>query len=241
MGNHEMTSSLQIKIFADGASLPGILEMSRNPLISGFTTNPTLMRKAGISNYEAFAREALQVVTTLPISFEVFSDELREMERQALKIMSWAENVYVKIPSTNTHGESTHEMAARLAQAGVKLNVTAMTTPAHVARMLPALAGGPPAIVSIFAGRVADSGRDPVPLMQECLELLKSAPNVELLWASPREVLNLIQAEEIGCHIITMTNELISKITLLGKDLDEFALDTVRMFHQDAKSVGFSL
>lgn len=236
-----MTSSLQIKIFADGASLPGILEMSRNPLISGFTTNPTLMRKAGISNYEAFAREALQVVTTLPISFEVFSDELREMERQALKIMSWAENVYVKIPSTNTHGESTHEMAARLAQAGVKLNVTAMTTPAHVARMLPALAGGPPAIVSIFAGRVADSGRDPVPLMQECLELLKSAPNVELLWASPREVLNLIQAEEIGCHIITMTNELISKITLLGKDLDEFALDTVRMFHQDAKSVGFSL
>ena len=167
MGNHKMTSSLQIEIFADGASLPGILEMSRNPLISGFTTNPTLMRKAGISDYEAFAREALQVVTTLPISFEVFSDELREMERQALKIASWGNNVYVKIPSTNTHGESTHEVAACLAQAGVKLNITAMTTPSHVARMLPSLAGGPPAIASIFAGRVADSGRDPVPLMQE--------------------------------------------------------------------------
>jgi transaldolase len=241
MGNNKMTSSLQIKIFADGASLPGILEMSRNPLISGFTTNPTLMRKAGISDYEAFAREALQVVTMLPISFEVFSDELREMERQALKVASWAENVYVKIPSTNTHGESTHEMAARLAQAGVKLNVTAMTTPEHVARMLPALAGGPPAIASIFAGRVADSGRDPVPLMRDCLELLQTAPNVELLWASPREVHNLIQANEIGCHIITMTNDLISKMTLLGKDLDEFAMDTVKMFRHDAEQAGFHL
>jgi transaldolase len=241
MGNHEMTSSLQIKIFADGASLPGILEMSRNPLISGFTTNPTLMRKAGISDYEAFARESLEFVTTLPISFEVFSDELHEMERQALKIATWGDNVYVKIPSTNTRGESTHEMAARLAQSGVKLNVTAMTTPAHVARMLPALAGGPPAIASIFAGRVADSGRDPVPLMRECLELLKSAPNVELLWASPREVLNLIQADELGCHIITMTNDLISKITLLGKDLDEFAMETVKMFRRDAEQAGFQL
>ena len=241
MGNHEMTQSLKIKIFADGASLPGILEMSRNPLISGFTTNPTLMRKAGISDYEAFAREALQVVTTLPISFEVFSDEMREMERQALKIAKWGDNVYVKIPSTNTLGESTHGMAARLAQAGVKLNVTAMTTPAHVARMLPALSGGPPAIASIFAGRVADSGRDPVPLMRDCLELLQTAPNVELLWASPREVLNLIQANEIGCHIITMTNDLISKMTLLGKNLDEFAMDTVKMFRNDAEQAGFSI
>lgn len=241
MGKHEMTHSLKIKIFADGASLPGILEMSRNPLISGFTTNPTLMRKAGISDYEAFAREALQVVTTLPISFEVFSDEMREMERQALKIAKWGDNVYVKIPSTNTLGESTHEMAARLAQAGVKLNVTAMTTPEHVARMLPALSGGPPAIASIFAGRVADSGRDPVPLMRDCLELLQTAPNVELLWASPREVLNLIQANEIGCHIITMTNDLISKMTLLGKNLDEFAMDTVKMFRHDAEQAGFHL
>lgn len=241
MGNHEMTSSLKIKIFADGASLNGILEMSRNPLISGFTTNPTLMRKAGISDYEAFAREALQVVTTLPISFEVFSDELREMERQALKIASWGDNVYVKIPSTNTHGESTHEMAARLAQAGVMLNVTAMTTAAHVARMLPSLAGGPPAIVSIFAGRVADSGRDPVPIMCDCLSMLKSAPNIELLWASPRELYNLIQANDIGCNIITMTNDLIAKIPLLGKDLDEFALDTVQMFARDSELAGYRL
>ena len=236
-----MTPPLKIKIFADGASLPGILEMSRNPLISGFTTNPTLMRKAGITDYEAFAREALQVVTTLPISFEVFSDELPEMERQALKIASWGDNVYVKIPSTNTHGESTHGLAARLAQSGVKLNVTAMTTPAHLNRMLPSLAGGPPAVASIFAGRVADSGRDPMPLMRECLEILQSAQNVELLWASPRELLNLIQADEIGCHIITMTNDLISKIPTLGKNLDEFALDTVKMFARDSEAAGYRL
>jgi len=236
-----MTPPLKIKIFADGASLPGILEMSRNPLISGFTTNPTLMRKAGITDYEAFAHEALQVVTTLPISFEVFSDELPEMERQALKIASWGDNVYVKIPSTNTHGESTHKMAARLAQSGVKLNVTAMTTSSHVTRMLPALAGGPPAIASIFAGRVADSGRDPMPLMRECLEILQSAPNVELLWASPRELFNLVQADEIGCHIITMTNDLISKIPTLGKNLDEFALDTVKMFARDSEAAGYRL
>jgi transaldolase len=236
-----MTPPLKIKIFADGASLPGILEMSRNPLISGFTTNPTLMRKAGITDYEAFAHEALQVVTSLPISFEVFSDELPEMERQALKIASWGDNVYVKIPSTNTHGESTHELAARLAASGVKLNVTAMTTPEHLARMLPSLAGGPPAIASIFAGRVADSGRDPLPIMRECLELIQSAPNVELLWASPRELFNLIQADEIGCHIITMTNDLISKIPTLGKNLDEFALDTVKMFARDSEAAGYRL
>jgi transaldolase len=236
-----MTPPLKIKIFADGASLPGILEMSRNPLISGFTTNPTLMRKAGITDYEAFAHEALQVVTSLPISFEVFSDELPEMERQALKIASWGDNVYVKIPSTNTHGESTHELAARLAASGVKLNVTAMTTPEHLARILPSLEGGPPAIASIFAGRVADSGRDPLPLMRECLELIQSAPNVELLWASPRELFNLIQADEIGCHIITMTNDLISKIPTLGKNLDEFALDTVKMFARDSEAAGYRL
>jgi len=236
-----MTPPLKIKIFADGASLPGILEMSRNPLISGFTTNPTLMRKAGITDYEAFAHEALQVVTSLPISFEVFSDELPEMERQALKIASWGDNVYVKIPSTNTHGESTHELAARLTASRVKLNVSAMTTPEHLARMLPSLAGGPPAIASIFAGRVADSGRDPLPLMRECLELIQSAPNVELLWASPRELFNLIQADEIGCHIITMTNDLISKIPTLGKNLDEFALDTVKMFARDSEAAGYRL
>lgn len=236
-----MTPSFRVKIFADGASLTGILEMSRNPLISGFTTNPTLMRKAGITDYEAFAREALHLVPELPISFEVFSDELDEMERQARKIASWGENVFVKIPSTNTQGESTHELAGRLSQAGVKLNITAMTTPQHLSRMLPSLAGGPPAIASIFAGRVADSGRDPLPLMHECLELLKTAPNVELLWASPRELFNLVQADAMGCHIITMTNDLIAKIPLLGKNLDEFALDTVRMFARDSEAAGYKL
>ena len=236
-----MSRAFRIKIFADGASLGGILEMSRNPLISGFTTNPTLMRKAGITDYEAFAREALHEVPELPISFEVFSDELSEMERQALKIAAWGKNVFVKIPSTNTRGESTRELAGRLAQAGVKLNITAMTTVQHVERMLPTLAGGPPAVASLFAGRVADSGRDPVPLMKECLEVLRSAPNVELLWASPRELFNLVQAEEIGCHIITMTNDLISKIPLLGKDLDEFALDTVKMFARDSEAAGYRL
>lgn len=231
----------KIKIFADGADLAGILEMSRNPLISGFTTNPTLMRKAGISDYEAFARQVLAEITQLPISFEVFSDDLADMERQALKISSWAENVYVKIPATNTRGESTCPAVKNLARAGVKLNVTAMTQPAHIARMLPALAEGPSAIVSIFAGRVADSGRDPLPLMRECLALIANVPNVELLWASPREILNLVQAEAIGCQIITMTNDLIAKIPLIGKDLDEFALDTVRMFDRDAKAAGFTL
>lgn len=234
-------TSFRTKIFADGASLIGILEMSRNPLISGFTTNPTLMRKAGITDYEAFAREALHLVPELPVSFEVFSDDFSDMERQALKISSWGGNVYVKIPSTNTRGESTHELAGRLAQAGVKLNITAMTTPEHVARMLPALAGGPPAIASIFAGRVADSGRDPLPLMRECLEILSTAANVELLWASPRELFNLVQAESIGCHIITMTNDLIAKIPLLGKDLNKFALETVEMFFRDSEAAGYRL
>ncbi len=236
-----MNRKFKIKIFADGADLAGILEMTRNPLISGFTTNPTLMRKAGITDYEAFAKQVLAEVSRLPISFEVFSDELPDMERQALKISSWAENVYVKIPATNTRGESTRPVVESLARAGVKLNITAMTTPAHIAGMLPVLAGGPPAIVSVFAGRVADSGRDPVPLMHECLAIIEDTPNIELLWASPREILNLVQADAIGCQIITMTNDLIAKIPLLGKDLDEFALDTVRMFDRDAKAAGFRL
>lgn len=233
--------NFNIKIFADGASIPGMLEMMRNPLISGFTTNPTLMKKAGIRDYEAFAREVLANITTLPISFEVFSDTPDEMQRQALLISSWAENVYVKIPSTNTKGEPTTPVIANLAQEGVKLNITAMTTPAQVAALLPALADGPPAIASVFAGRIADSGRDPVPLMMECLRVLSNCPNVELLWASPREIFNLVQAEETGCHIITMTNDLIAKIPLIGKDLDQYALDTVRMFAKDAESAGYQL
>ncbi|MDH4445808.1 MAG: transaldolase [Akkermansiaceae bacterium] len=231
----------QIKIFADGASISGMLEMMGNPLVSGFTTNPTLMKKAGIRDYEAFAKEVLANITNLPISFEVFSDTLEEMQRQALLISSWAENVYVKIPSTNTQGISTTPTIANLAKEGVKLNITAMTTPAQVAALVPALADGPPAIASVFAGRIADSGRDPLPLMKECLQLLSETPNVELLWASPREIFNLVQAGQIGCHIITMTNELIAKIPLIGKDLDEYALETVRMFAKDAESAGYEL
>jgi len=233
--------NFKIKIFADGASISGMLDMMNNPLISGFTTNPTLMNKAGIRHYEAFAREALEMITELPISFEVFSDTLEEMQRQAILISSWARNVYVKIPSTNTHGEPTTPIVRNLAREGVKLNVTAMTTPAQVAALLPALADGPPAIASVFAGRIADSGRDPVPLMKECLQLLAATPNVELLWASPREIFNLVQADEMGCHIITMTNDLIAKVPLIGKDLDEYALDTVRMFARDAESAGYQL
>ena len=241
MGVHEVNRTFKTKIFADGADLAGILEMARNPLISGFTTNPTLMRKAGITDYEAFAKQVLIEVNHLPISFEVFSDDLLDMERQALKISSWAENIYVKIPATNTRGVSTRSVVLNLMRAGVKLNITAMTTPAHIAEMLPALAGGPAAIVSVFAGRVADSGRDPVPLMRDCMSLIAESPNVELLWASPREILNLVQAENIGCQIITMTNDLIAKIPLLGKDLDEFALETVRMFDRDAKAAEYQL
>jgi len=233
--------NFRIKIFADGADLAGILEMARNPLISGFTTNPTLMRKAGITDYEPFAREVLSHVRELPISFEVFSDDLVEMKRQALRISSWGDNVFVKVPSTNTKGESTVPLAGELAKEGVKLNITAMTTPAHVAAFLPAVSSGPAAVLSVFAGRVADTGRDPVVLMKDCLKIIGETPKVELLWASPRELLNLIQADEIGCHIITMTNDLIAKIPLIGKDLDEFALDTVKMFDRDARAAGFSL
>jgi transaldolase len=233
--------NFKIKIFADGASIPGMLEMMRNPLISGFTTNPTLMKKAGIRDYEAFAREVLGNITELPISFEVLSDDLPEMERQARKIASWADNVYVKIPSTNTRGESAAPIIGNLCASGVKLNVTAMTSPAHLERVLPSLAGGPPSIASVFAGRIADSGRDPVPAMEECMRLIAGQPQIELLWASPREVLNLLQAEAIGCHIITMTNDLIAKISLIGKDLDEFAIETVEMFYRDAQAAGFLL
>lgn len=231
----------QTKIFADGADVAGISSMAAHPMISGFTTNPTLMRKAGISDYERFAREVLQVVPDLPISFEVFSDDFPEMEKQALKIASWGENVFVKIPVTNTRGESSAPLITRLAGSGVKTNVTAMMTPGQVKAVLPGLAGGPAAFVSIFAGRIADSGRDPIPLMEETIDLLCETPHVELIWASPREVLNLVQANAIGCHVITMTNDLIGKIALLGKDLEEFSLDTVKMFDADARAAGFRL
>lgn len=233
--------NFRIKIFADGAEKTGMLEMYRNPLISGFTTNPTLMKKAGIKNYEAFAKDILETIHDRPISFEVFSDEFDEMFRQAKEIAGWGANVYVKIPIINTKGTASVELIRKLTSEGVKINVTAMTTKKQVDSVLPVLKNGPGSYVSVFAGRVADSGRDPVPMMKEIVESLHSYKNIELLWASPREILNLIQADEIGCHIITMTNDLLKKIPLLGKDLNEFSLDTVKMFYNDALEAGFTI
>ena len=232
---------LKIRIFADGADKAGMLEMYKKPYISGFTTNPTLMRQAGISNYEAFAREILEAITDRPISLEVFSDEFDEMERQAKKIAGWGENVYVKIPVTNTKGESSVNLVSKLAQANVKVNVTAMMTLGQVRDMLDVLDGGPPAYVSVFAGRIADSARDPMPVMAAAVEMLAPCPNVRLIWASPREVLNIFQADQVGCHIITVTNNLLKKLDLAGKDLLEFSLDTVKMFRDDALSAGYDI
>jgi transaldolase len=234
-------SSLRIKIFADGADRDSIARLYANPLIKGFTTNPTLMRKAGVEDYERFAREVLEIVHDRPISFEVFSDDFEEMERQALQISSWGENVYVKIPVTNTKGEPSGAVVRRLADGGVKVNVTALMTLAQVQGVVQWLADGPLSYVSVFAGRVADSGRDPVPLMAEALALVRQHPNVELIWASPRELLNIIQADAIGCHIITVTHDLLEKLPTLGKDLDEFSLDTVRMFYRDGQAAGYTL
>jgi transaldolase len=233
--------TLRVKVFADGADRAGMLEMYRNPLIAGFTTNPTLMRKAGIADYAAFARDILAAIPDRPISFEVFSDEFADMERQARLIASWGRNVYVKIPITNTRGESTTGLAQRLSDAGIRVNVTAMMTLRQVEDILPAIRSGPGAYVSIFAGRLADSGRDPVPVMKKAVALLAPHPHLELIWASPREVLNLVQADRIGCHIITMTNDLIRKIPLLGKDPTDYSLETVRMFFDDASKAGFRL
>ena len=239
------TTKFRVKIFADGADRAGMLEMYLNPLVAGFTTNPTLMRKAGVTDYEGFARDILLIIRDKPISFEVFSDDFDEMELQAKQISSWGENVCVKIPITNTRGESSIPLVARLSPAGVKVNVTAMMTTKQVRDAIPALADGPGGYVSVFAGRIADSGRDPVPIMKEVLELLHSHNGVEnhiqLIWASPREIFNLVQADQIGCHVITMTNDLLKKIPLIGKDLDEFSLETVKMFFDDAKAAGYSL
>jgi transaldolase len=233
---------LKIKIFADGADLEGIARLAKDPLIQGFTTNPTLMAKAnGSMVYEDFAREVLEAVDGKQVSFEVFSDEFDDMERQARLISGWAENVYTKIPVTNTRGESSSELIRKLAADGVMLNVTALMTPAQAAEVGACLKDGPPSIVSVFAGRVADTGRDPVPLMSEALEVLKPYPNVELLWASPREILNIVQADQVGCHIITVTHDVLAKLPTLGKDLDEFSLDTVKMFHESAQDAAFTL
>jgi len=238
-----MTSvaGLRVKLFADGADKAGMLEMYRNPMIKGFTTNPTLMRKAGISDYRAFAREILCAISDRPISFEVFSDEFDEMERQAREIAPWGENVYVKIPVTNTRGESSQAVIRSLTREGIKVNVTALLTLDQVREVSDALAGGAPACVSVFAGRVADTGRDPVPLMAAAVELLRPHPDIELIWASPRELLNIFQADAVGCHIITATNDILGKLPLVGKDLQEYSLDTVKMFRGDAVKAGFAL
>jgi transaldolase len=232
---------LSVKIFADGADLAGMKDLYRQPFIKGFTTNPTLMRKAGISDYRTFARQVLQVIPDRPISFEVFSDEFGEMERQAREIASWGANVYVKIPVTNTRREPAAELVRRLSQSGVKLNVTALMSLAQVRDVVAALAGGAPACVSVFAGRVADTGFDPVPLMAAAVEMLRVAPNAELIWASPRELLNIFQADAIGCHIITVTHDILKKLSLVGRELDEYSLDTVKMFYNDATRAGFAI
>jgi transaldolase len=241
--NQTMTRllDLKIKIFADGADRTGMLDLYRNPQIKGFTTNPTLMRSAGIVDYEVFARDILQAIPDRPISFEVFSDNFAAMEAHARRIASWGENVYVKIPVSNTESESTIPLIRRLAKAGVKQNITALMTLAQVRDVSAALAAGPAACISVFAGRVADTGRDPVPMMAAAVQMLAIYPNIELIWASPREILNIIHADSVGCHIITVTHDMLKKLSLFGKDLDEFSLETVKMFHSDAVKAGFQL
>jgi transaldolase len=232
---------VNVKIFADGADRAGIERLAADPVIAGFTTNPTLMRQVGIDDYESFAREILEIVTDHPISFEVFSDDINEMERQALRIASWAPNVNVKIPVTNTKGERTDILLKRLVSQGTQVNVTALFTVAQVEWVASCLAEGPPCFVSVFAGRVADAGVDPLPIMRESLAVLRSYGNQELIWASPREVFNIVQADQIGCDIITVTHDLLKKLPSIGKDLDQFSLETVQMFHDDAQSAGYTI
>jgi transaldolase len=232
---------LKVKIYADGADRATMLEMSANPLIAGFTTNPTLMRKSGVADYKAFAKEILQQIPDRPVSFEVCADDFGEMERQAAEITSWGENVLVKIPITNTHGESSGRLLRRLARAGIRVNVTALLTLEQVREASECLADGPSAKVSVFAGRIADTGRDPVPLMAAAVELLRPYANLELIWASPRELLNIFQADAIGCHIITATSDILRKLVLIGKDLREYSLETVKMFYEDARKAGYQL
>lgn len=241
MTNPPSPSDLNIKIFADGADLDGIREMAANPLIQGFTTNPTLMRKAGVSDYKAFALDAITIVAGRPISFEVFADDFNTMQAQALEIASWGDNVNVKIPITNSKGESAAPLVGRLSQQGVKVNVTAMFTLEQVDEIIAVLDPATAAILSVFAGRVADSGRDPIPHMQRAVDMAKEKPEAELLWASPRELLNIFQADEVGCHIITVTNDVLKKLSTVGKDLDAFSLETVKMFYDDASAAGYTI
>lgn len=232
---------LKVKIFADGADKAGMLEMYEKPFIKGLTTNPTLMKKAGITDYRAFCKDILTSIKDKPLSFEVFSDDFSEMERQALEIASWGENVYVKIPITNTKQLPCYDLVKRLVAKKVKLNVTALMTLDQVKNVVASLDPNVPSYVSVFAGRIADTGYDPVPMMAKAVDILKAAPASELIWASPRELLNIFQADDIGCHVITVTNDILKKLSLVGYDLDQYSLDTVKMFYKDAVDAGFEL
>lgn len=226
---------LNVKIFADGADKSSMIGLYKDPRVKGFTTNPSLVFKAGITNYSSFVEEMVSVIPDKPLSFEVFSDNFETMEQEAKLLASFGENVYVKIPITNTQGKSSFDLAKRLSESGIRLNLTAVMTSSQVAHILPSLEKSPGAIISVFAGPIADTGKDPVPTMKEALSLIKSYPQVELLWASTRELFNIVQADACGCHIITVTNDLLKKLHLLGKDLLEFSLETVKMFYEDAK------
>lgn len=232
---------LKVKIFADGADKTAMLDMYQKPFIKGLTTNPTLMNKAGIRDYRAFCKDILLSIKDKPLSFEVFSDDFKEMERQALEIASWADNVYVKIPITNTKSETCYPLVKKLAKEKVKLNVTALMTLDQVSHVVESLDTSVPSYISIFAGRVADTGRDPLPMMSDALNRMKENPLSELIWASPRELLNIFQADDIGCHVITVTNDILKKLSLVGYDLDKYSLDTVKMFYNDAVVAGFKL
>jgi transaldolase len=234
-------TDMKVKIYADGANKAGMLEMYTRPYIKGFTTNPTLMLKAGVDDYRAFAKDILQAIPDRPISFEVFSDEFKEMERQAMEIAGWGKMVYVKIPVTNTRREPSYDLLKRLLRAGVRINFTALMSLDQVRKATECMDRSTPCYISVFAGRIADTGRDPVPIMKAAVELLRPFPNVELIWASPRELLNIFQADEIGCHIITVTNDILKKLSLIGKDLEDFSLETVKMFADDAKQAGYRL
>jgi transaldolase len=234
-------ASFRVKIFADGADRASILELADNPWIRGFTTNPTLLRKAGITDYESFGKSLAYTIPDRPFSFEVLSDDFDEMEQQALRIACWGENVYVKIPITDTRGRSSAALVARLAEQGVKVNVTALMTLEQVDAVIWALRHGPPSCISIFAGRIADTGCDPLPILCGALERIRAYPQIELIWASPRELFNIVQADAIGCHIITVTHDLLKKLPLLNRDLTDYSLETVKMFVDDARAAKFTL
>jgi transaldolase len=233
--------NLKVKIFADGANKKDMLEMNSKSFIKGLTTNPTLMKKEGITDYREFCKDILTAIKNKPISFEVFSDDFKEMERQAMEISSWGENVYVKIPITNTKKETCYEIVKKLSKQKVKLNITAIMTLTQVKEVVSVLEPNVPSYISVFAGRIADTGIDPEPLMAEAVELLKLAPASELIWASPRELLNIFQADKIGCHVITVTNDILKKLSFVGYDLNEYSLDTVKMFYSDAIDANFKL